>query len=86
MDPVQIVIIGISIVLTTLFIALGVQMWFILKEIRGSIQRMNKMLDDAGKVTGAFGEGASNMSGLINGIKAGLSLAASMRKKGDDHD
>jgi len=86
MEPVQIVIIAISILLTTLFIALGVQVWFILKEIRGSVQRMNKMLDDAGKVTGAVGDGVSNMSGLMNGLKAGLSIATSLRKKGEDHE
>jgi len=80
------VIIAVSILLTALFIALGVQVWFLFKEIRGSIQRMNKMLDDAGKVTGAIGDGMSNMSGLINGIKAGISLATSMRKKGEDHE
>jgi hypothetical protein len=86
MEPVQMVIIAVSILLTALFIALGVQVWFLFKEIRGSIQRMNKMLDDAGKVTGAIGDGMSNMSGLINGIKAGISLATSMRKKGEDHE
>lgn len=85
MEPVQIVIIAISILLTSLFLALGVQVWFILKEMRGSIQRMNKMLDDAGKVTGAVGEGVSNMSGLMNGLKAGLQIATSLRsKKGDE--
>ncbi len=86
MDPVQTVIIAISIVLTSVFIALGIQVWFILKEVRGSFQRFNKMLDDAGKVTEAVGEGMTNMTGLINGIKAGLSLASSMRKKGEDHE
>ncbi len=84
MEPVQIVIIAVSILLTTLFLALGVQVWFILKEIRGSMQRVNKMLDDAGKVTGAVGEGVSNMTGLVNGLKAGLSIATSLRKKGDE--
>ena len=86
MEPVQIVIIAISVLLTTLFIALGVQVWFILKEMRGTIQRMNKMLDDAGRVTGAVGDGVTNMTGLVNGIKAGLSIATSFRKKGDDRE
>lgn len=86
MEPIQLVIIGISIVLTSLFIALGVQVWFILKEFRRGLGKMNKMLDDAGRVTGAVGEGFTNMSGLVNGIKAGISLATSMRKKGDSDE
>lgn len=86
MDPTQVVIIAISIVLTSLFIALGVQVWFILKEIRISIQKVNKMLDDAGRVSGAVGEGFSNVSGLMSGIKTGLNLVTSLHKKGNEND
>jgi hypothetical protein len=86
MEPTQIVLIAISIVLTSLFIALGIQLWFILKEIRISIMKVNKMLDDAGRVTGVVGEGVSNVSGLMNGLKAGMSLVTSMRKKGDSDE
>jgi hypothetical protein len=86
MDPTQIVIIAISIVLTSLFIALGVQVWFILKEVRISVQKVNKMLDDAGRVSGAVGDGFSNVSGLMNGIRTGLSLVTSLHKKGEENE
>lgn len=86
MEPTQIVLIAISIVLTSLFIALGIQFWFILKEIRNSLVKVNKMLDDAGRVTGVVGEGVSNVSGLMNGIKAGMALVTSMKKKGDSDE
>jgi hypothetical protein len=86
MDPTQVVIIAISIVLTSLFIALGVQVWFILKEFRISIQKVNKMLDDGGRVSGAVGDGFSNVSGLMTGIKTGLSLVTSMHKKGSNDE
>ncbi len=86
MEPTQIVIIAISIVLTSLFIALGIQFWFILKEIRGTVIRLNKMLDDAGRVTGAVGEGFNNVTGLMSGIKAGLSLVTSLKKKGESDE
>jgi len=86
MEPVQLVIIAISVILTSLFIALGIQFWFILKEVRGSMQRVNKMLDDTGKITGAFGDGVSNMSGLMNGLRAGISLVTSLQKKGEKNE
>ena len=85
MDPTQVVIISVSVVLTSLFVALGVQFWFILKEVRRSIEKVNKMLDDGGRVTGAVGEGFSNVTGLMSGIKTGLNLVTSLRKKGE-HD
>lgn len=86
MDPAQITIIAVSLILTALIVVLGVQVWYILKEMRISIQKMNKMLDDGGKVTGAVSEGVSGMGGLLSGIKAGLSFFSSFRKKGEHHE
>ncbi len=81
MDIVQLVIIVISFILTFLVVLLGVQVWHILKEMRLSIQKMNKMLDDMGKVTGTVGESFAGMSGLVSGLKAGLSIFSGLRKK-----
>lgn len=81
MDPVQITIIAVSLILTALIVVLGVQVWYILKEMRISIQKMNKMLDDGGKVTGAVSEGVSGIGGLLNGIKSGLSFFSALRGK-----
>lgn len=86
MNPTQIVIIAIAIVLTSLFIALGIQMWFILKELRGSVIRVNKILDDSGKVSGAVSDGVTNVNGLMNGLKSGISLVTSLKKKGDSDE
>lgn len=84
MDPVQLVIIIISLSLTILIVILGVQVFFILKEIRRSMQKMNKIFDDFGKVTGSVGEGAQHLSGLVSGIKSGMSVFSQLRKKGED--
>lgn len=85
MDPVQITIIVISFILTTLIVVLGVQVWFILKEIRVSMQKMNKMLDDAGKVSGAVSEGVVGMSGFVNGLKTGIQAVSSILHKDEKH-
>ncbi|MBI3577459.1 hypothetical protein HY086_05475 [Candidatus Gottesmanbacteria bacterium] len=86
MDPVQLTIVAISFILTFLFVFLGIQVWFILKEMKIGLQKMNKMLDDMGKVTGTVGETATGMSGLLSGLKAGLSLFSGLHKKGDDDE
>lgn len=83
MDPIQLVIVAATTALTVVFVALGVQMWHILGEVRKSIQKMNKMLDDMGKVTGTVGEGVSNLSGFINGLRTGFSMIHSIRGKGE---
>jgi len=87
MDPIQIVIVFVSVTLTTIIAILSIQVWNILKEFRitiqkmngildestGSVQKVNKMLDDAGKVSGTVSDGVVQASGFISGIKTGLS-------------
>ncbi len=86
MDPIQLVIITVTLVLTILIVVLGIQVFFILKEIRRSIEKMNAMLSDMQKVTGTVGEGVSNLGGIMSGIKAGLSIFSSLRKRGEDDE
>lgn len=80
MDPVQITIIVISLTLTVLIVVLGIQVYYILKELRIMLQKINKMLDDFGRVSGVVGETAEGMSGFVNGIKTGMQLISKMRK------
>ncbi len=86
MDIVQLVIIVISLILTALVVFLGVQVWLILKEMRISLQKMNKMLDDFTKVTGTIGDTASGFSGILSGIKAGMSIFSGLRKNKEEED
>jgi hypothetical protein len=84
MDPIQLTIIGVSITLTLLLVILGIQVYLILKEFRISLQKTNKMLDDAGKVTETVSDGVSSMSGFMNGIRTGLSMITSLKKGKND--
>lgn len=86
MDPIQLTIIVVTITLTVLLVVLGIQVFYILKEIRGSIQKTNKMLDDAGEVTGTVSEGITSMSGFLNGIRSGISLITSLKHKEEKHE
>jgi hypothetical protein len=86
MDPIQLTIIIVTFALTFLLIVLGIQVFYILKEIRFSIQKANKMLDDAGAVTGTVSQGVTSMSGFINGIKSGISLITSLKNKGESNE
>ncbi len=86
MDPVQLTIIGVSIALTIILIIIGIQVALILKEVRQSVIKTNKMLDDAGKVTETVSTGVTRMSGIVNGIKTGLSFIKSLKSKGNHHE
>jgi hypothetical protein len=86
METTQLVIIIVSITLTALLVLLGIQLFFILKELRLSVHKINKMLDDMGKVSGTVSSSLVNMSGFFNGLKTGLSAIATLRGKGDTHE
>lgn len=86
MDPIVLTIIGVSITLTILLVAIGTQVYLILKEFRLSVQKGNKLLDDAGKVSGTVSDGVENMSGLLNGLRTGISMITSLRNKGARHE
>jgi hypothetical protein len=80
-NPTELVIILVTVALSTLFIILGIQLYFILKEVRQSIRKVNKMLDDGGRVTGTVGDSVENLSGFVQGVKSGLSAIASLKGK-----
>lgn len=95
------VIVFVSVTLTTIIAILSIQVWNILKEFRvtiqkmngileestGSVQKVNKMLDDAGKVSGTVSEGVVQASGFIHGIKTGMSVLTTLiGKKGEEHE
>ena len=84
MDPTQLTIIIISFALALLLIILGIQVWYILKEIRTSLQKMNTMLDDAKKVSSTVSEGIVGMSGFVNGLKTGISAITSLLHKKEE--
>ena len=88
LDTNQILLISVVVVLTLLLSVVGVQVFFILREVQRSIQKMNKMLDDIGTVTESIAKPLASLSNSITGISglAGLFgwLAKKRNKKGAD--
>ena len=80
MDPAQTALFLVIIVLTILLIVLGVQVFFILKELRRTIAKTNKVLDEAGAITESVSGPLSSISSLAMGLKTGASLAGLFKK------
>ena len=83
MDATQILLIVVVTVLTILLTVIGIQVVYILMEVRKSAQKVNRMLDDAGQVTGGISRSVTGMSGLVSGLKSGLSIVSWFGKKKD---
>ncbi|MBI4130734.1 hypothetical protein HY468_05430 [Candidatus Roizmanbacteria bacterium] len=84
-ETAQIVVVSVVTVLTVILSIVGLQIVFILKEIRTTLVKVNGMLDDARNVTAKISHSTDSVSGMLVGIKTALSLIGSL-KKGKDHE
>lgn len=80
-DTAQGVLLFVLFVLTILVVVLGVQVFFILRELRQTVIKANKVLDDAGVITKSVSGPVSSLSSLATGVKTGAFLAGLLKKK-----
>lgn len=73
-DPAQIILFVIIIILTIFLVVLGIQVSLILKDLRKTIAKANKVLDDTGEITEAVKGPVTGFSGAIMGLKTGNTL------------
>jgi hypothetical protein len=69
-DPVQMVLLLVILVLTILLVILGVQVYYILRELRETIVKTNRILDNAESITENIDAPLSALSSLALGAKA----------------
>jgi len=79
MDTAQILLVVVVVVLTILLIILGMQVFFILRELRNTILRVNKILDDAELITQSIAGPVSKLSSLTSSIKTGAIIASALK-------
>lgn len=81
MDTAQLLLLIIIVVLSLVFVILGVQVFFILRDFQKTVKKANKVLDDTGVITESISGPVSNLSMLASGIKAGAFLASLLKGK-----
>jgi hypothetical protein len=69
MDIAQVALFVVIIVLAILFVALGIQVFFILREFRKTVTKANKVLDNTNIITESVSSPLSSLSGLVSGLK-----------------
>lgn len=74
-DPAQAALFLVIIILTVLLVILGIQVYFILRALRITIFKANKILEDAGSITESVSKPISSLSTLAMGLKTGASIA-----------
>ena len=84
LSPTQILLIVVVSVLTAILAVIGIQVVYILRESRRSIEKVNKILDDAKTVSEAVTKpiaSLSNSLGSLSGLTGFFSWLINRRKK-----
>lgn len=74
-DAVQIVLLSVIIILAVLFVVLGIQVFLILRELKNTVVKTNKILDDVDSLTESVSEPVSFISGLLFSSKTLTTIA-----------
>lgn len=75
-DSVQLVLLLVIVVVTIIIVVLAVQVYLVLREFRGTIQKANKVLEHTSEITESVRTPLSTLSSLGNTVKMGSVLAA----------
>ncbi|SRR6266403_2032852 len=69
-DSVQLILLLVIITLTLLLVVLGIQVFYILRDLRKTIKKTNKILENADAITEGIEGPISAISSLVLGAKA----------------
>lgn len=87
-DPNQIIIISATTIMTVLLTVIGVQLVFVLRDLRRFLQRANNVMDEFEKVGLSLTHGYSEVSSFVSGIGKlfqVVDLVTKTRKKDKSH-
>jgi len=73
-DITQVLLIAVITVLTTILTIIGIQIIHILKEFRKTIEKINKIIADAGRVTEEVSDSLVELTGVTSGIRSALGI------------
>lgn len=79
-DIFQILLVLVVTCLTTLLVFVGIQVIYILKELRSSMRKLNKILDDAGLISESVAKPIAGVSGFLTGIQSGAKLVKLLKE------
>lgn len=80
-DTAQAVLLLVVVVLTSLLVVLGIQVFFILREIRRTISKANEVLDNTASITQAVTGPISALSTITAGLKTGSIIGSILNRK-----
>ncbi len=85
-DPVQAVLLLVIILLSVLLLVLGIQVFFILRELKRTIVRATKVLENTESITESVSEPMSFISNLLLSTKSLSAISGILKSRKKDND
>jgi hypothetical protein len=88
-SPTQILLIVVVSALSVVLVIIGIQVFYLFREFRRSVEKVNKILDDAGTVSAAITKpltSLSNSLGSFSGLTGIFSWLLNLRKKKEENN
>ena len=85
-DPVQAVLLMVIILLTLLLLVLVIQIFFILKELRRTVRRATKVLENTEMITESVSEPMSFISNLFLNTRSLSAISKILKKRDRDRE
>lgn len=83
-ETAQIVIVGVVTVLTVVLTLVGIQILFVLQELKKTLSNANNIVGEIRGLTTKITHSTESVSGMLTGIKTGISLLGALTKKKDE--
>ncbi len=85
MDITQIVLLSVVIVLAIFLVVLGVQVFYVLKDLRKTLKKFNLLLDGTDDLVNQVKKPIESASNVFSALTAGVGIAH-LLKKGEKHE
>jgi sensor domain CHASE-containing protein len=79
-DVTQLLLAFVILVLTGMLTVIGIQVYFILREFRNTLQKTNKVLDDTGVISQSISRPVSMISSIMMGLRGGTAIVKALTK------
>lgn len=83
MDTTQIVLLSVIIILAIFLVVLGIQVFFVLRDLRTTLKRMNHLFDDANNLVLEVKKPIEKAGSLFTALTTGATLVR-LLKKGEE--
>lgn len=80
MDITQTVLLAVTIVLAVFMVVLGFQIFFVLKDVRKTLFKINNIFDEADDMIGRVKKPVESVTGLLSALATGVGIAHILKK------